>query len=353
MKFTTKKLSPELHLLLATSRVVKIDDNTYELIINRTLSKTYTEFKKILKCLRGHWNKKTHIFNYDPSDNIHLILENGCYPEINPNAFFPTPLKVVEDMAHVVDFFYSGINHKQILEPSAGDGNICKGLMEYEPNLEKHHFDCFDIDPLNREILKAQGFNVVGDNFLTHHNNIKYRWVFMNPPFSVDGDKNSYITHINKAIELMQDGGKLSAIVPISFLSSDNKEVAKLRNYVALTGGWEPCSNGAFKESGTMVKCCHVWFTKLNINSIDHYRNTSLDDLVDIVLPAEIDWHNFSNDIKYKLNNESITIDDAKNKVFDFMDKKIKYFTNINTPFCWDDETKVKFINNFLSQSID
>ena len=54
--------------------------------------------------------------------------------------------------------------------------------------------DCVEIEPELRAILKAKGFRVVHDDFLTLHTYKHYGLILMNPLFSVG------VRHLLKAI---------------------------------------------------------------------------------------------------------------------------------------------------------
>lgn len=115
--------------------------------------------------------------------------------------FYPTPKNIIDKMFSGVDL--SRINN--VLEPSAGTGNIVEALME---NAEKDYrrsrnldIDCIELDKNLQHILRGKEFRVVHDDFLTYDTMKEYDLIIMNPPFS-NGCK-----HLLKALEMQSGNG--------------------------------------------------------------------------------------------------------------------------------------------------
>lgn len=118
--------------------------------------------------------------------------------------FYPTPESVVEKMLEGVDMNYV----KTVLEPSAGKGDIVKGMKNHAKYNYEPDIDCVELDPDLRNLLKGSDMRVVGDDFLTYHTMKQYDLIIMNPPFS-EGDK-----HLAKALEMQKtSGGAVIALV--------------------------------------------------------------------------------------------------------------------------------------------
>jgi len=141
--------------------------------------------------------------------------------------FYPTPLSLVEKMYNKVKWH----KVKSILEPSAGKGDIIKGLKNTFIKEEKEKcskydlydrtskwnvsIDCVEIDPNLVAILKDErisgtilnAYNVTQADFLTWDTFSRYDLIAMNPPF-IEGDK-----HLLKAIELCRTGGQIVCIL--------------------------------------------------------------------------------------------------------------------------------------------
>ena len=73
-------------------------------------------------------------------------------------------------------------------------------------------------------MLKKDGFRVVHDNFLTFRPTTKYAAIVMNPPFSAGA------AHLLKALDVMQDGGKIRCLLNAETLrnpcTNERKELA-------------------------------------------------------------------------------------------------------------------------------
>lgn len=125
-------------------------------------------------------------------------------------TFYPTPYYLLEDIFKDVRFK----DIKNILEPSAGKGDICDYLLErykkifsYSDGIAKEDIDCIEIDNELQATLKGKGYRVVHNNFLTFNTFKKYDLIVMNPPFD-NGDK-----HLLKALDMQKNGGKIICIL--------------------------------------------------------------------------------------------------------------------------------------------
>lgn len=146
--------------------------------------------------------------------------------------YYPTPISLIDRMLSEVNFN----KVRNILEPSAGDGNIAEAVKERLKRTHRYKntqdIDCIEINENLRHILKGKGFRVVHDDFLTYETYKKYSLIIMNPPFG-DADK-----HILKALEMIESGGQLVALcnsetIKNAFSNSRKDLVNKLHKYNA------------------------------------------------------------------------------------------------------------------------
>ena len=149
--------------------------------------------------------------------------------------FFPTPKVVVDRMVDEADI-REGMD---VLEPSAGNGNIADGVREtgVEP-------DVVELSSALAKVLEAKGFNVVGDDFMGF-NEKKYDRIVMNPPFSngMDGE------HIRHAYDLLKPGGKVVAIAGEGIFFRSDKKSAEFRDWLESVGGYsEKLPEGTFTD---------------------------------------------------------------------------------------------------------
>ena len=116
---------------------------------------------------------------------------------------YPTPQNLIDKMICDLDF----IMIRNILEPSAGKGNIVEVLKKKEEiclhgyNKYQLDIDCIEADQNLQHILKGKNFRVVHNDFLTYDTMKEYDLIIMNPPFS-NGCK-----HLLKALEMQQRNG--------------------------------------------------------------------------------------------------------------------------------------------------
>lgn len=144
-------------------------------------------------------------------------------------GFYPTPESLLDKMFSKIE----KNNISNILEPSAGKGNIVDYFQNKLIYGKKWKIDCIELEEELQGILKNKGYKVVYDDFLRFTTLKKYDLIVMNPPFS-NGDR-----HLLKAIEIAENyGGQIVCILnaetlknPYSVYRRDLK--TKLENYKA------------------------------------------------------------------------------------------------------------------------
>lgn len=119
------------------------------------------------------------------------------------NQYYPTPIELIK---YILNYDRKWVgNEINFLEPSAGDGAICREVKKHYENKVTIH--CIEIEKVLRDSLKGQGFKVVGDNFEEYHSIPFYDLIIMNPPFA-KGAK-----FLLKAYGLLNGGGKIICIL--------------------------------------------------------------------------------------------------------------------------------------------
>ena len=149
-----------------------------------------------------------------------------------------------------------GIGHS-ILEPSAGMGAIVKVFHEIHGT--KRRIDCFELMEKNRvELTKLPAVNIVGNDFLLAHG--RYDRIIANPPFSKQQD----VDHVNLMYGLLNAGGVLVSVMSPGWKFRENKKSQAFRDLVNETAEKVlMLPDGAFKESGTLVRTCIVKMRKV------------------------------------------------------------------------------------------
>ena len=133
--------------------------------------------------------------------------------------FYPTPLEVINDMIFGLDVY-----NKEVLEPSAGSGNIVDVLNDLGANVS-----ACEIEPKLRNVLQNK-CDLIGDDFLklTKEDCSHFNFIIMNPPFSADE------THIIHAWNVAPSGCEIIALCNNNTLSNtysrNRKELMSIIN---------------------------------------------------------------------------------------------------------------------------
>jgi len=219
--------------------------------LNRT---DYLAVNKVLEALGGKWNRKAggHTFDYDPSEKIEDIILTGEYTDAKKDyQFFPTPPKLAEYLCDLAEIDET----TTVLEPSCGKGNIADAAWKRNParllGIELND----DLKPL----LVDKPYEVlIGQDFLSYSEETWDR-IVMNPPFSKCQDR----THILKAYERLTPSGILVSVASSSILWRTDNRSEVFRDFLSgVHATIEELDEGAFKESGTMVRTCIVKIRK-------------------------------------------------------------------------------------------
>lgn len=300
MLFTNKAINKELINVLNDLFFIYDEDLGFICEPFKQLSRHhYESLKKIFDAIGVRWVKggKYHVAAHDPTRMISEIIQQGCFPEVNPFSLFETPEPAVNDLLNFVslpvDYIHpdvSGLSPWRILEPSAGRGAIARGILERMPHAQ---LDCIEIDENNIEILKAQGIPVIQGDFLnweSDRTNRGYHYIVMNPPFN----KTEWVRHVLKAHSLLAPGGKLGAIIPRQ-IPTDKKSL-ELWNLIGRCGSVEPIDH---EFEGTKIKTSILtldyWSPDLETNYQEkHYGYTNRGVYhLSLMLENEFKFHQF------------------------------------------------------------
>lgn len=125
------------------------------------------------------------------------------------HQFYPTPLP----LALKAWAKFKNRDYVRVMDPSAGHGHLLKGapfLQETARGIyrrgEPSIVDCCEIDPTMHPVLREQGFNVVGLDFMEYSGGQWLSHIILNPPF-LQGTE-----HVLKAWQILWDG-EIVAIV--------------------------------------------------------------------------------------------------------------------------------------------
>jgi hypothetical protein len=152
-------------------------------------------------------------------------------------GYFPTPKIVVERMLQLANIEPS----MTVIEGSAGKGSIADLIKEYYPDCS---LSAIEINYTLRDILKAKGYNLVGNDFLEHTQT--YDRAIQNPPFERFQDAD----HCRKAFSLLKPGGRLVSIVSESCFFRQDKKAIEFRSWLEEVNAYiEKLPDGSFLES--------------------------------------------------------------------------------------------------------
>ena len=231
----------------------RVEENVLYLPANLD-RKIYTDVNKVLEALGGKWNRKAggHVFDHCPADEIDEVILTGEYTDKKKEfQFFPAPPEVAEKLCD-----FAGINENTtVLEPSCGKGNIADAVWKRTPK----RLLGIELNTDMAQCLDGKPYEVItGQDFLLYEGDAWDR-IVMNPPFSRQQD----IDHVMKAYSLLAEGGILVSVMSVSFQFRTNQKAREFRAFLDATcADHFDLPEGAFKESGTMIRACVVVIRK-------------------------------------------------------------------------------------------
>lgn len=243
---------------------MKIESNVLDVLGNAEISgnslkltgqldrQLYVAVNKVLELAGGKWNRKAlaHLFESDAAEIMdQIILTEEITNKKQELGYFPTPPEVVDRLLELAEIEQGML----VLEPSAGQGAIAVEIADRGAIVH-----CFEIDPVNHGKLANNLFTTTAEysaglgDFLTvepGNTNLRgdlYDRVVMNPPFG----KNAAPEHVLHALQFLQPGGRLVAVMPSSVTfrtDALNDKVRYLAKHI------ESLPDNSFAESGTNV----------------------------------------------------------------------------------------------------
>jgi predicted RNA methylase len=214
-------------------------------------------------------NVEKYLPLYLPLFNINdlLGLLKFSRNDIKRLNIFLTPQSVADiliDYSGIInqytqDKYYNNNVIYDILEPTAGTGNLIAELIEVNPNA--YRIDA--VEPVKQlyNIGKARfnNFNNIkwfNEDFLKFKSNKKYDYIFMNPPFNIKVGNKQYldIDFINEAYKLLKDDGRLCAIISSSYVKGKTPKYIKFKDFIDNGNGEQYELNEGFKEDKTISK---------------------------------------------------------------------------------------------------
>ncbi|EOC0011702.1 methyltransferase [Cronobacter turicensis] len=221
----------------------------------------YLKTNKVLELAGGKWNRKAkaHIFQMDAETRIEQIILTASVDKPKDDFnYFPTPPAIIALMLQSVDIRPGD----RVLEPSCGDGRIVLAAHALQPDIS---LTAVELEPVRAADLRnspafvSTGATLVETDYLSWEPGHKFDVIPMNPPFI----RGSDIHHVNHAIEMLDEGGRLAAVMSAGVLFREMKLSKTFRNKIsALHGVFTELDSGSFRESGTMVNTVLLTLTK-------------------------------------------------------------------------------------------
>ena len=159
--------------------------------------------------------------------------------------FYATPIDVIENLLNNIDLNQYG---NKVLEPSAGNGNICRVIKRYYPNKS---VTALEIREEELENLIQYSDEVIIDDYLQIETDSKYNIIIGNPPYS------KAIEFVNKSLELLEENGVLIFLLRTAFLESKSRYSFWQKN--PLSGLYTLSKRPSFTGKGTDATS-YSWF---------------------------------------------------------------------------------------------
>lgn len=221
----------------------------------------FPKVKRAIEGIGGQWTQQeqAYVFQSDPAELFNRICAGEA---INlertyrkKTQFFWTTAPVLKVMDELI--FIS--RDMRVLEPSAGRGAIAQFLKDRYPNYS-WDLDCCEMDPHNRSILEQEGFNLVGDDFLSMATPERgYHLIVANPPFSGGQD----IQHFNHMYKMLAPGGRMVVVMSKGWTTSPDLSATAFRDDLSyFFHEVIDLPKGAFKQAGTAIEACVVRLDK-------------------------------------------------------------------------------------------
>lgn len=160
-------------------------------------------------------------------------------------GFFPTPPAVISRMLDLADLAAG----QRILEPSAGKGDIAEAIRDHAGTLVR----VCEINHTLQGILKAKGFDVIGEDFMLLSALVGvFDRVVMNPPFENGQD----IDHVQRAYQFVAAGGRLVSVMSTGPFFRNDRKSREFREWFERVGSERhelsaDSFKGAFRSTGT------------------------------------------------------------------------------------------------------
>lgn len=240
----------------------------------------------------------------------------------NPDLY-PTPDWLVKKMLSKVDFRNQKI--KNILEPSAGLGNIIDVINSDINRYSSYNICAIEIDNKCRNVLLSKNVKVIDSDFLLYNGLEQFDLIIANFPFS-DGDK-----HLHKALDVLFSGQIVCLLnaetIKNPYSNSRKDLVSKLNKLDAKIEYMQNAFSDADRK--TNVETALIYIEKIRNVETELFNDisSSEDNFDDLKESFEVATKNNIGNIVKRYNQDKETV---TNQIMDFYKnyKKVsKYLT--------------------------
>lgn len=163
-----------------------------------------------------------------------------------------TNQKVIDALLQHADL----CDNMQILEPSAGFGNLADGIKRKCPNIV---VDCVELNEHNKKILIQKGHNVVGRDFFHFKTEKKYRHIIAAPNFKDNVD----VDHIMKMYTHLDNGGRIISLTSPYWMTGNSERQVNFRKWLEDKDyKIQMLQDNLFMEDGLTVPTCIIVIRK-------------------------------------------------------------------------------------------
>lgn len=169
--------------------------------------------------------------------------------------FYPTPASLAKRAWGK----FKEKSFTRVLEPSAGDGALANGCPRDYYSSRRAAIDCIELDIAKHPLLREEGLNVIGVDFLKFKGGSVYSHIILNPPFA-EGAK-----HVLHAWDILEDGEIVAILNAETVRNPFSRERQLLLSLIERHGECEliqDAFNGPDAVRKTDVEIALVWLKK-------------------------------------------------------------------------------------------
>ena len=208
---------------------VKPEMNTLSAKRTKLSGQTYLDYIDKYKYSSNQIETLIELVKKNDLENIFSIMQVSRTEVKAYNAFF-TPKINVDYLIDLSAIEYDNRKKIDVLEPTAGIGNIISGLVDFD---NSNHFiidaveyikDFYNLGSVIFNNFK--NINWFHSSLFNYNTTTKYDYIFTNPPFNIKikGDEVLDVDFLDYSYNLLKDGGKLCAIISSSYMSNKKKK---------------------------------------------------------------------------------------------------------------------------------